>query len=58
MDKEIIYNLYAIELMVVDDLNDFLTPLIYLNIKLDLNYEQKLFLTLYADYFNLRNILW
>ncbi len=58
IDKEVVYNLEAIEIMVVDDLNDFLTPLIYLNLRLDLNHHQKLFLELYADYFNLRNTLW
>ncbi len=44
--------------MIVDDLNDFITPLIYVNAKLDLNQPKKAIIELYADYFNLRNTLW
>lgn len=29
------------ELMIVDDLNDFLTPLLYINCKIELNQQEK-----------------
>lgn len=44
--------------MVVDDLNEFLTPLVYVNLRLDLGVQGRAGVDLYADYFNLRNTLW
>jgi len=34
-------NLDTIEVMVVDEMNDLLTPIIYLNFKIELNRHQK-----------------
>jgi hypothetical protein len=56
--SDIKVNLDTIEVMVVDDLNDLLTPIIYINLKIELNRHQKATVEFYADYFNLRNTYW
>ena len=41
MEAEMKINLDTIEVMVVDEMNDLLTPIIYLNFKIELNRHQK-----------------
>jgi len=44
--------------MLVDDMNEYMTPLLYCNIRVDISEHRSLCIELLANYFNLRNNLW
>ena len=44
--------------MVIDNLSKNLTPILYLNFKVEMREITIATIELYADYFNLRNYFW